>query len=118
MAKPQWKLLVYLALVIGIISCTGCLSLEIGDVSYSDGGIHVQIYNDGNSTIRIFKITVYQLENFEQHEVLQRSELVSLMPGESSLFIPLPLEKGRYKLYLSLSTGEDRRFVVIRDVEV
>jgi hypothetical protein len=118
MAKPQWIVLVFLALVIGIFFCAGCLSLGIGDVSYSDGGINVQIYNEGNSTIRILKVTVYQVENFEQHEVLQRSELVSLMPGESSLFIPLPLEKGRYKLYLSLSTGEDRRFVVIRDVEV
>jgi hypothetical protein len=118
MAKPQWRVLLFLALVIGIVFCGGCLSLGIGDVSYSDGGINVQIYNEGNSTIRILKITVYQLENFEQHEVLQRSELVTLIPGESSIFIPLPLEKGSYKLYLSLSTGEERRFVVIRNVEV
>jgi hypothetical protein len=118
MAKPQWRVLIFLALVIGIGFCAGCLSLGIGDVSYSDGGINVQIYNEGNSTVRILKVTVYQVENFEQHEVLQRSELVSLIPGDSSLFIPMPLEKGNYKLYLSLSTGEERRFMVIRDVEV
>jgi len=118
MAKPPWRVLVFLALVTGIVFCAGCLSLGIEDVSYTDSGINVKIYNEGNSTIRILKVTVYQLENFQQHEVLQRSELVSLKPGESSLFIPMPLEKGNYKLYLSLSTGEERRFVVIRDVEV
>jgi hypothetical protein len=118
MAKPQWRVLIFLALVIGIGFFAGCLSLGIGDVSYSDGGINVQIYNEGNSTVRILKVTVYRVEDFEQHEVLQRSELVSLIPGDSSLFIPMPLEKGKYKMYLSLSTGEERRFVVIRDVEV
>ena len=106
------------ALVIGIFFSAGCLSLEIGDVSYSDGGINIQFNNEGNSTIRILKITVYKVDNFEQHEVLQKSEMISLKPGRSSLFIPLPLEKGNYKLYLSLSTGEERRFVVIRDVSV
>jgi hypothetical protein len=118
MADLRWKLLVFLALLIGVSSFAGCLSIGIGDVSYSDGGINVQIYNEGNSTIRILKITVYQVENFTQHEVLQRSELVTLKSGESSLFIPLPLEKGSYKLYMSFSTGEERRFMVIRDVEV
>jgi len=118
MAKLQWGVLVFLALVTGIVFCAGCLSLGIGDVSYSDGGINVQIYNEGNSTLRILKVTVYRVENFEQNEVLQRSEFVSLKPGENSFFIPMPLEKGNYKLYLSLSTGEERRFVVIRDVEV
>jgi hypothetical protein len=118
MAKPQWILLVFVALVTGILFCAGCLSLEIGDVSYSDGGINISFNNEGNSTIRILKITVYQVDNFEQREVLQKSEMVTLKPGESSLFIPLPLEKGNYKLYLSLSTGEERRFVVIRDVSV
>ncbi|MBP1928008.1 hypothetical protein J2741_000555 [Methanolinea mesophila] len=118
MAYLRWKLLAVLALVIGACSFAGCLSLGIGDVSYSDGGINVQFNNEGNSTIRILKITVYRVDNFTQHEVLQRSELISLKPGESALFIPMPLENGSYKFYMSLSTGDERRYVVIRDVEV
>ena len=103
MAKPPWILLVFVALVTGIMFCAGCLSLEIGDVSYSDGGINISFNNEGNSTIRILKITVYQVDNFEQREVLQKSEMVTLKPGESSLFIPLPLERSKFTFPASMS---------------
>jgi outer membrane protein assembly factor BamE (lipoprotein component of BamABCDE complex) len=105
-------------LVLAAIACAGCLSVNIGDVSYSDGGFNVILTNEGNTTMRIVRMTVYETRDFEQHQIFQKSELVSVKEGTSRVFIPANLTKGTYKVYLSIATGDEQRYTVIRDVRV
>jgi hypothetical protein len=105
-------------LALAAIACAGCLSVNIGDVSYSDGGFNVIITNDGNTTMRILRMTVYETRDFEQHQIFQKSELVSIISGTSRVHIPANLTPGTYKVYLSIVTGDEQRYTVIRDVRV
>ena len=105
-------------LALAAIACAGCLSVNIGDVTYSDGGFNVILTNDGNTTVRILRMTVYETEDFEQHQIFQKSELVSIKNGTSRVFIPANLTTGTYKVYLSIVTGDEQRYMVIRDVRI
>lgn len=105
-------------LAIAAMACAGCLSVNIGDVSYSDGGFHVILTNDGNSTMRILRMTVYETRDFEQHQIFQKSELISVTKGTSRVYIPANLTTGTYKVYLSIVTGDEQTYTVIRDVRI
>ena len=68
--------------------------------------------------MRILRMTVYETGDLEQHQVFQKSELVSIKKGTGRVFIPANLTTGTYKVYLSIVTGDEQRYMVIRDVRV
>ncbi len=105
-------------LTLAALACAGCLSVNVGDVSYSDGGFNVILTNDGNTTMRILRMTVYETRNLEQYQIFQKSELVSVISGTSRVHIPANLTPGNYKVYLSIVTGDEQIYTVIRDVRV
>ena len=96
----------------------GCTSLSVGNVSYGAGNLSVTIAGAGTPAGTGVQVRVYQLDEFEQHELLTTGTTATLSGTETTVAIPMHLDPGRYKIFVYLTTGGQREAAVIRDISV
>jgi hypothetical protein len=96
----------------------GCVSMNVGEVSYSDGGLFVTINNPGQSADAFVQVTLYQETGLMQRENNITMIPVKLKTGENRVFIPGNIKSGAYKLYVYIILNGDRQTAVIRDIVV
>jgi len=113
----RYILICCLALLMAVL-LAGCISVNIGEARYSDGGVTVLISNTGEPTDAYIQITVYAIKELHQTEVAVFNTSVALQKGENSVVVPGQLEPGNYKLYVYLIQNHERRAAVIRDIVV
>jgi hypothetical protein len=99
--------------------CAGCTSATVGDASYHDHAVSVQITNTGEPASNVtVQVTAYRIQNLHQ-EIYTIAEVpVTIPSGETRVYVPVELEPGRYKLYIYVLRDGDRKNAVIRDITV
>jgi glutathione synthase/RimK-type ligase-like ATP-grasp enzyme len=113
----RYILICCLVLLMAVL-LAGCITENIGEAWYSDGGVTVLISNTGEPTDTYIQITVYEIRELHQTEVVVLNAPVALQKGENRVFVPGQLEPGNYKLYVYLIQNHERRAAVIRDIVV
>jgi hypothetical protein len=106
------------ALLIAFMIAGGCMSTNIGDVSYADGGFTLSVTNAGEPTEAHIQVTVYQIQDLHQTELSVLNTSVLLQKGENRVKVPGQIGPGRYKLYVYLVRNGTRQTAVIRDILV
>ena len=96
----------------------GCLSTSIGRVAYDGTHLLVQVTNAGGASDAALQVNVFRFQDFRQVEVTRESLPVQLKKGTATYSIPLSLDEGTFRLYLYVTTGNDRRASVIQDITV
>jgi hypothetical protein len=94
------------------------VSAGIGDAGYTGGRIYTNITNTGEPSGGYVQVTIYQIKDLHQQELTVVSSPVSLKTGENSIFYPVDLEPGEYKLYIYLIQNGERQTAVVRDIVV
>jgi len=97
---------------------TGCLSVSIGRVAYDGSTLQVQVTNTGGTADAALQVNVFRFQDFRQVEVTRETLPVRLERGTGTYSIPLALDDGTFRLYLYVTTGNDRRASVIQDITV
>jgi hypothetical protein len=97
---------------------TGCLSVSIGRVAYDGSSLQVQVTNAGEAADAALQVHVFRFQDFRQVEVTRETLPVRLEMGTGTYAIPLALDDGTFRLYLYVTTGNDRRASVIQDITV
>jgi hypothetical protein len=113
--KPLLLLISFLAL---LSLSSGCLSVTFGQVSYDGGLLRVQVSESGGPENAALQVNVFQFKDFRQVEVTRLTVPVRLEKGSSTYTVPLALGEGNYRLYLYITSGNDRRAGVIREITV
>jgi hypothetical protein len=113
----RYILICCLALLMAVLMA-GCISMNIDEAWYSDGGVTVQISNNGEPADAYIQITVYEISELHQTEIAVLNTPVALRKGENRVVVPGRLEPGNYKLYVYLIQNHERRAAVIRDIVV
>jgi hypothetical protein len=113
----SYPLAVFIALCVAVL-LAGCISTNIGETLYSDGGVTTHITNTGEPAEAYIQVTVYETRDLRQQEVTVLNTTVMLGNGENTVYVPGPLDPGRYKLYIYLIQNHDRKNAVIRDIVV
>jgi len=107
-----------IALLVLLSSLSGCISMGIGEVSYTNDGILAKISNPGQPSDAFVQVTVYQVNGMTQQEQTVIMTPVKLNTGNNTVLIPGTLKPGTYKLYLYLIHNNERKTAVIRDLVV
>ena len=113
----RWCLLVGVFLVL-FLSTAGCTTLQVGDVSYGNGNLTVGVAGPANPVDVGVQVTVYTLDQFEQHELLTTGTTATLTGNENTVTIPVQLEPGSYKIYVYITRNGERETAIIRDITV
>ncbi|MGA2935255.1 MAG: hypothetical protein ABSD81_08895 [Methanomicrobiales archaeon] len=96
----------------------GCLSVSIVHVTYDGSSLHVQVTNTGVTGDAALQVNVFRFQDFRQVEVTRMTLPVRLESGTGTYTLPLTLDAGTYRLYLYVTSGNDRRASVIQDITV
>ena len=96
----------------------GCLSTSIGRVAYDGTSLLVQVTNAGGASDAALQVNVFRFQDFRQVEVTRETLPVQLGKGTATYSLPLSLDDGTFRLYLYVTTGNDRRASVIQDITV
>jgi hypothetical protein len=116
---PAGRSVLLLVSFLAILSLsTGCLSVSIGRVGYDGSALQVQVTNTGGATDAALQVNVFRFQDFRQVEVTRKTLSVRLERGTGTYAIPLALDGGTFRLYLYVTTGNDRRASVIQDITV
>src|SRR5512133_1858743 len=99
-----------------LILCTGCTTIEIGDARYTNGTISLPVSNTGSPSEGYIQVTVYEIRNNQQEETDVFYAPLVLQQGKNTAFVPGSLEPGQYKLYFYLIQNGERRAAAIRDI--
>ena len=113
----RYILVCCLALFMAVL-LAGCISMNIGDAWYTDGGVTVQISNTGEPADAYIQVTVYEIKDLHQTEVAVLDAPVALRKGENRVLVPGLLKPGNYKLYVYLIQNHQRSAAAIRDIVV
>ena len=97
----------------------GCLSTaSIGPVAYNGTSLLVPVTNTGGPGDAAVQVNVYRIQDFQQVPVTRSFLPVRLGEGTATYAIPLALDEGSFRLYLYVTTGNERRASVIQDITV
>ena len=97
----------------------GCLSTGFGEVTYGGDALQVRVENTGRPVENaVLQVTVTEVGALEQHEILSEARYVNLAPGENEYSVPVNLQPGTYRLFLTIFIDGERKASVIRDLEV
>jgi hypothetical protein len=118
MSAPLQIIAAGMALVVLFSLVCGCVSSSIGDVRYANGGLAATISNPGQPTSAFVQVTIYQVTGLSQQEQSFAMHPVKLNSGDNTVFIPLTLKPGTYKLNIYLIQDGERKTAVIRDIVV
>jgi hypothetical protein len=98
--------------------CTGCLSMNVGDASYRNRSVMVQITNTGEPADVTVQVTAYRIQDLHQQMYTIAGAPATIRNGETDVMVPVELEPGTYKLYVYILSDGDRKTAVIRDITV
>lgn len=101
-----------------LLFLSGCVSMGIGEVSYTNDGLLAKISNPGQPSDAFVQVTVYEVNGMVQQEQTVIMAPVKLNTGNNTVLIPGTLRPGTYKLYLYLIHNNERKTAVIRDLVV
>jgi hypothetical protein len=118
MAASLQFVLAWLALMVLFSVVCGCVSSSIGEVSYTNNGLAATIRNPGQPANAFVQVTIYQVTGLSQQEQSFVMHPVRLDNGDNTVFIPLNLQPGTYKLNMYLIQDGERKTAVIRDIVV
>jgi hypothetical protein len=118
MSAPLQLITAGLTLLVLFSFVCGCVSSSIGDVSYTNDGLAATISNPGQPTNAFVQVTIYQVAGLSQQEQSFVMHPVKLNSGDNTVFIPLVLKPGKYKLNIYLIQDGERKTAVIRDIAV
>jgi len=109
-----------LILVLAVLTgAAGCLSTAFGGVTYSNGTLQVHVEHTGEPVENaVLHVTIMEVVALEQHEAFSEARYINLDSGENEYTIPVDLQPGSYKVFLTIFVGNERRTSVIRDLEV
>jgi hypothetical protein len=110
--------LLILFLCVLLVVLSGCISAEVGDARYNNGGVSVDVNSNSPMTDAFIQVTVYQVKDLQQQEYRVLTSPCNLNPGENTVFFPAQLEAGTYKLRIYLIHEGERKTAVIRDIVV
>jgi len=100
------------------LACTGCLSMNIGDASYRNHSVMVQVSDTGDPSDVTVQVTAYRIQDLHQQMYTIAGAPATIPHGDSSVAVPVELEPGSYKLYIYILRDGDRKTAVIRDITV
>jgi len=120
MSAPLQIILKGLAILVLFSLVCGCVSSSIGPVRYTGNGIATTITNAGQPANAFVQVTVFEVTGLSQQEQEQSYVMhpVRLENGDNTVFIPLVLKPGNYKLNMYLIQDGERKTAVIRDIAV
>jgi len=107
-----------LAILVAVLTCTGCTMPAIGDVRYEGGNYSVAIDNSGQLSGAYLQVTAFRLSGWSQEEYSVVYQPLTGGPGHTVVTIPAELVPGRYRLFVYLLRDGTRETAVIRDIEV
>jgi len=109
-----------LLLTLAVLAGTaGCLSTSFEEVAYSGGALQVHVENTGEPVENaVLQVTIMEVGALEQHEAFSEARYIDLERGVNEYTIPVDLQSGSYKAFLTIFVGNERRTSVIRDLEV
>jgi len=110
--------LLLLLFLLSIALSPACLTTSIGPVTYDGKNLLVQVTNTGGPEDAALQVNIFRFQDFRQVEVGRWVLPVRLSDGTGTYSIPLTLVEGNFRLYLYVTTGDDRRAGVIRDITV
>lgn len=97
----------------------GCLSTAFGEVIYSGDALQVHVENTGEPVQNaVLQVTIMEVSALEQHETFSGARYIDLDRGENEYTIPVNLQPGSYRVFLTVFVGDERRTSVIRELEV
>jgi hypothetical protein len=96
----------------------GCLSMNVGDASYRNRSVMVQITNSGETSDVTVQVTAYRIQDLHQQIYTVAGAPATIVHGETDVIVPVELEPGTYKLFVYILMGGDRKTAVIRDITV
>ncbi|MDK2989802.1 MAG: hypothetical protein PWR16_1331 [Methanoculleus sp.] len=109
-------LILALAVLAGV---AGCLSTAFGEVTYSGDALQVHVEQTGEPVENaVLQVTIMEVSALEQQEVFSEARYINLDPGENEYTIPVDLQPGSYKVFLTIFVGDERRTSIIRELEV
>ena len=107
-----------LALVV-LTGAAGCLSTTFQEVTYGGDALRVSVENtDRPVENSVLQVTIMEVGALEQHEVFSEARYIALDRGQNEYTVPVDLQPGSYKLFLTIFVDGERRTSVIRDLEV
>jgi hypothetical protein len=110
-----------LAVLLLLFCCgalAGCLESNFKSAVYAQDVLTIQATNDGPATPAILQVTIVEAEHLPQKEIARLVEPVTFAQGDNTYTLTTHLEPGKYKLYIYITVGSDRRVSVIRDLSV
>ena len=88
-------------------------------MTYSGDALQVRVENtDRPVENAVLQVTIMEVGPLEQHEVLSEARYINLDGGENEYMVPVDLQPGSYRLFLTIFVDGERRTSVIRDLEV
>lgn len=110
----------FLILVLAVLAgAAGCLSTTFQEVTYSGDALEVSVENtDKPVENAVLQVTIMEVSALEQHEVFSEARYIDLDTGENEYTIPVDLQPGSYKVFLTIFVGDERRTSIIRELEV
>jgi hypothetical protein len=100
------------------LACTGCLSMNVGDASYHNRSVMVQVSDTGEPSGVTVQVTAYRIQDLHQQMYTIAEAPAVIQHGDTIVTVPVELEPGSYKLYIYILSGGDRKTAVIRDITV
>lgn len=97
----------------------GCLSTSFGEITYSGGALQVHVENTGEPVENaVLQVMIMEVGALEQHEAFSEARYIDLERGANEYTVPVDLEPGSYRAFLTIFVGNERRASIIRDLEV
>jgi hypothetical protein len=110
--------LLLLALAV-LAGAAGCLSTSFGEITYSGGALQVHVENTGEPVENaVLQVMIMEVGAREQHEAFSEARYIDLERGANEYTVPVDLEPGSYRAFLTIFVGNERRASIIRDLEV
>lgn len=116
--SSRYVVFLILTLVV-LIGASGCLSTAFGEVTYDGDALQLHVENSAGAVKdAVLQVTIMEVGALEQHEVFSEARYINLDVGNNAYTVPVDLESGSYKLFLTIFVGNERRTSIIRDLEV
>jgi hypothetical protein len=102
-----------------IVGTAGCLSTTIGAATYDGKALHISADSTSDPVENaVLQVVVMEVEALSQTEVFKEARYVNLDRGTNEYTVPVALQPGTYKVFITIFVESDRRASVIRELEV
>jgi hypothetical protein len=110
----------FLILALAVLTgAAGCLTTTFQDVIYDGDALQIAVENRDEPVEKaVFQVTIIEVGSLEQNKVFCQAQYIDLDRGLNEYTVPVDLQPGSYRLFLTIFVGDERRGSVIRDLEV